>query len=141
VKREPDPDRRRIGPLYRKLWGIPNAVDLLWYTPQELRSGLRFGSTWRRRPSATALWSMKKPADLAAQLLAKAALAVMELGLPHYPVLEEFTSTVVDYTEFAVRLRYDDLPWVTRDEAEKAFQEVRRMQEALLPLLLRPADI
>jgi HEPN domain-containing protein len=126
---------------------------------------------------------MKKPADLAAQLLAKAAndlaaarigleheapldtvcfhvqqaaekllkaaLAakeveypfthelreLMELGLPHYPVLEEFTATVVDYTEFAVRLRYDDLPWVTRDEAEKAFQEVRRMQEALLPLL------
>lgn len=126
---------------------------------------------------------MKKPADLAAQLLAKAAndlaaarigldheapldtvcfhvqqaaekllkaalaakeveypfthelRGLMELGLPHYPVLEEFTATVVDYTEFAVRLRYDDLPWVTRDEAEKAFQEVRRMQEALLPLL------
>jgi hypothetical protein len=34
----------------------------------------------------------------------------MELGLPHYPVLGEFTGTVVDYTEFAVRLRYDDLP-------------------------------
>lgn len=90
---------------------------------------------------------MKKPADLAAQLLAKAALAakeveypfthelreLMELGLPHYPVLEEFTATVVDYTEFAVRLRYDDLPWVTRDEAEKAFQEVRRRQRISPP--------
>jgi predicted nucleotidyltransferase len=36
VKGEPDPARRRTGPLYRKLWGIPNAVDLLWYTPQEV---------------------------------------------------------------------------------------------------------
>jgi len=85
----------------------------------------------------------------AAEKLLKAALAakdldypfthelreLMELAVPHYPVLEGFTATVPEYTEYAVRLRYDDLPWITRDEAERAFREVERMREALLPLV------
>lgn len=36
VKAEPDPSRRRTGPLYRNLWGIPKPVDLLWFTPEEI---------------------------------------------------------------------------------------------------------
>jgi predicted nucleotidyltransferase len=36
VKAEPDPRRRRTGPLYHHLWGIPGAVDLLWFTPEEI---------------------------------------------------------------------------------------------------------
>ncbi len=36
VKSEPNPALRRTGPLYRKLWGIPRAVDLLWFTPEEI---------------------------------------------------------------------------------------------------------
>ncbi|MBI5282812.1 MAG: nucleotidyltransferase domain-containing protein [Candidatus Solibacter usitatus] len=36
VKAEPDASRRRTGRLYRNLWGIPKAVDLLWYTPEEV---------------------------------------------------------------------------------------------------------
>jgi HEPN domain-containing protein len=61
---------------------------------------------------------MKKPADLAAQLLAKAAndLAAARIGLEHEAPLD----TVCFHVQQA---------------AEKAFQEVRRMQEALLPLL------
>ena len=81
----------------------------------------------------------------AAEKLLKAALAakdldypfthelheLIELAVAHYPVLKEFTETVPEYTEFAVRLRYDDLPWVTRDEAERALREVERLREAL----------
>ncbi|MCX6638822.1 MAG: nucleotidyltransferase domain-containing protein [Acidobacteria bacterium] len=36
VKAESDPRQRRTGPLYRHLWGIPGAVDLLWFTPEEI---------------------------------------------------------------------------------------------------------
>jgi len=36
VKDQPDSTLRRTGPLYRALWGIPAAVDLLWFTPTEL---------------------------------------------------------------------------------------------------------
>jgi predicted nucleotidyltransferase len=36
VKAEPDPSRRRTGRLYQLLWGIPNPVDLLWFTPDEV---------------------------------------------------------------------------------------------------------
>jgi uncharacterized protein len=36
IKGEPNPAHRRTGPLYRKLHGIPNSVDLLWFTPQEV---------------------------------------------------------------------------------------------------------
>lgn len=36
VKAEPNPALRRTGPLYRKLWGIPKPVDLLWFTPEEI---------------------------------------------------------------------------------------------------------
>jgi len=43
VKEEPDPARRRTGPLYHRLRGIPAPVDLLWFTPQEVEewSGVR----------------------------------------------------------------------------------------------------
>jgi len=43
VKAEADPHRRRTGPLYRALWGVPKPVDLLWYTPEEIEewSGVR----------------------------------------------------------------------------------------------------
>ncbi len=36
VKAEPEPARRRTGPLYRTLRGIPKPVDLLWVTPEEV---------------------------------------------------------------------------------------------------------
>ncbi len=36
VKAEPDPGQRRTGPLYQHLWRIPGAVDLLWFTPDEI---------------------------------------------------------------------------------------------------------
>jgi predicted nucleotidyltransferase len=36
VKAESDPRQRRTGPLYHHLWGIPGAVDLLWFTPEEI---------------------------------------------------------------------------------------------------------
>lgn len=36
VKAEPDPAKRRTGPLYGLLWGIPKPVDLLWFTPEEI---------------------------------------------------------------------------------------------------------
>ncbi|MEK7407935.1 MAG: nucleotidyltransferase domain-containing protein [Acidobacteriota bacterium] len=38
VKREPDPRRRRTGPLYQHLWGVPKPVDLLWFTPEEIEA-------------------------------------------------------------------------------------------------------
>ena len=38
VKTEPDPTRRRTGPLYHHLWGIPASVDLLWFTPEEVEA-------------------------------------------------------------------------------------------------------
>ena len=36
VKAEPDPRQRRTGPLYQYLGGIPGAVDLPWFTPDEI---------------------------------------------------------------------------------------------------------
>ena len=36
VKDEPEPGLRRTGPLYRKLRGIRQPVDLLWFTQEEL---------------------------------------------------------------------------------------------------------
>jgi hypothetical protein len=91
---------------------------------------------------------MKGPADLAALLARKAAKnldypfthelhELMELAVPHYPGLAVFAASVAEYTEFAVGLRYDDLPWVTKEEAEKALREVETMREKLLPLLPR----
>jgi hypothetical protein len=68
---------------------------------------------------------MKKPADL----------ELLELAVAHYPLLERFSDTIPEYTEFAVRLRYDDVPWVTKDEAVKALTEVERLKDVLLPLL------
>jgi HEPN domain-containing protein len=77
----------------------------------------------------------------AAEKLLKAALAareidypfthelreLLECALPHYPLLKAFRDTVPDYTEFAVRLRYDDIPYVTVREAAEAFREVERL--------------
>ena len=60
---------------------------------------------------------------------------LIELALPHYPMLRGFVDTVPEYTEYAVRLRYDDVPWVTKDEAVAAFQEARRLSDVLSPLL------
>jgi len=61
---------------------------------------------------------------------------MIQLALPHYPALDRFRDTVPEYTDFAVRLRYDDIAWVTRGEAEKALAEVERMREALAELAL-----
>jgi predicted nucleotidyltransferase len=36
IKSEPDPALRRTGPLYRQLHGMPQPVDLLWFTPEEV---------------------------------------------------------------------------------------------------------
>jgi HEPN domain-containing protein len=61
---------------------------------------------------------------------------LMELAVPHSPELGAFAANVAEYTEFAVRLRYDDLPWVTKEEAERALREVENMRDALLPRLI-----
>jgi HEPN domain-containing protein len=85
----------------------------------------------------------------AAEKMLKAALAakdvdypfthelreLLELAAAHYPALEDFSATIPEYTEFAVRMRYDDLPWVTREEAEAALAEVQRLKQAMATLL------
>jgi len=85
----------------------------------------------------------------AAEKLLKAALAardldypfthelreLLELAIPHYPWLEEFAGTIPEYTEFGVRLRYDDLPGVTREETQKALAEVEKLREKLIGFL------
>jgi HEPN domain-containing protein len=65
---------------------------------------------------------------------------LLELAVPHYPALVEFADTIPEYTEFAVRLRYDDIPWMTREEVENALKEVERLREFLLPLAGRPSS-
>jgi hypothetical protein len=60
---------------------------------------------------------------------------LLELAIPHYPALGDFADTIPEYTEFAVRLRYDDIPWVTREETEMALKEVERLHGVLIPLL------
>ncbi|MBI5282814.1 MAG: hypothetical protein HY858_14110 [Candidatus Solibacter usitatus] len=52
----------------------------------------------------------------------------------HFPELEPFRHEVPESTEFAVRLRYDDLPWLTRDEAAHAVEVVSRMHAVFLGL-------
>jgi len=44
---------------------------------------------------------------------------LLERAIPHYPSLDEFRATLPAYTEFAVRLRYDDLHWITEGEAQE----------------------
>jgi hypothetical protein len=56
----------------------------------------------------------------------------LELAVAHYPVLADFTDTIPEYT---VRLRYDDVSWVTREETEVALKEVERLRGVLIPLL------
>ena len=88
----------------------------------------------------------------AAEKLLKAALAaqrldypythelreLMELALPHYPALAELADDIAEYTEFAVRLRYDDLPWVTREEAATALAQVEKLDRLLAHHLPEP---
>ncbi|HVA62233.1 MAG TPA: nucleotidyltransferase domain-containing protein [Terriglobales bacterium] len=52
VKAEPDPARRRTGPLYSQLWGIPCGVDLLWFTPEEV-------DQWSQVPQHVATQAMR----------------------------------------------------------------------------------
>ena len=59
----------------------------------------------------------------------------LELAVAHYPALADFADTLPEYTEFAVRLRYDDVSWVTREETEVALKEVERLRGVLIPLL------
>jgi hypothetical protein len=56
---------------------------------------------------------------------------LLMLAIPHYPMLQDFAGTIPEYTEFAVRLRYDDLPWLTGEETEKALAEVERLRDRL----------
>ncbi|MBI5281278.1 MAG: hypothetical protein HY858_06305 [Candidatus Solibacter usitatus] len=52
----------------------------------------------------------------------------------HFPEPEPFRAEVPGYTEFAVRLRYDDLPWLAQDEAARAVEVVSRMHAVVLGL-------
>jgi len=56
---------------------------------------------------------------------------LLELASPLYPFLEAFRSTLPEYTEFAVSFRYDELPWVTEEEAERALQVVTDLRDRL----------
>ena len=47
------------------------------------------------------------------------------------PGLEPFRLSLPEYTEFAVRLRYDDLPWLTREEASEEFAVVGRLRDVV----------
>lgn len=52
---------------------------------------------------------------------------LLELAIPRYSFLEDFRTTLPEYTEFAVRLRYDDLPWITAKDAENAYKVVKAL--------------
>jgi HEPN domain-containing protein len=87
----------------------------------------------------------------AAEKLLKAALAaqgveypfthdlrdLLELALETYPQLERFRVNVPEYTEFAVRLRFDDLPWLTSGEASEAYEVIRDLRHTLHGLIHR----
>jgi hypothetical protein len=60
---------------------------------------------------------------------------LLELALETYPQLERFRVNVPEYTEFAVRLRYDDLPWLTAGEASEAYQVIRDLRDTLHGLI------
>ena len=53
VKAELDPSRRRTGKLYQLLWGIPNPVDLLWFTPDEVEQ-------WAEAPQRVAAPAVRR---------------------------------------------------------------------------------
>ena len=54
---------------------------------------------------------------------------LLELAIPDFPFPQEFRSTLPEYTEFAVRFRYDELPWITGEDARAAFAVVARLRE------------
>ncbi|MDP3000612.1 MAG: HEPN domain-containing protein [Bryobacterales bacterium] len=54
---------------------------------------------------------------------------LLELAIPDSPFLQEFQSTLPEYTEFAVRFRYDELPWITGEGARAAFAVVARLRD------------
>jgi HEPN domain-containing protein len=63
---------------------------------------------------------------------------LVELALPCFPALAEVAGDIAEYTEFAVRLRYDGLPWVTSEEAAGALAKVERLSRLLAPHLPEP---
>ena len=83
-------------------------------------------------------WSMKNSsAQHARQLYLKAEndLAAAKIGLQHgaalehFAELERFRDTLPEYTEFAVKLRYDELPSLSMEEAETAFGVVGDLRD------------
>ena len=54
---------------------------------------------------------------------------LLELAIPDFPFLQDFRPTLPEYTEFAVRLRYDELPWITGEDARAAFAVVARLRD------------
>jgi HEPN domain-containing protein len=53
---------------------------------------------------------------------------LLDLARKHYPEFEPFRDTLPEYTEFAVVLRYDDIPWIDEDEARTALGEVTKLR-------------
>ncbi|MEK7407936.1 MAG: HEPN domain-containing protein [Acidobacteriota bacterium] len=60
---------------------------------------------------------------------------LLDLSVPLYPFLQEFQSVLPEYTEFAVRFRYDELPWVTKEDARRAFEVVARPRDRVRVVL------
>ena len=60
---------------------------------------------------------------------------LLEIARTPFPELEPFSDSVPEYTEFAVRLRYDDLPWLTHQEAQDAMDVVVRLQAVIAGLI------
>jgi HEPN domain-containing protein len=54
---------------------------------------------------------------------------LLELALKHFAELERFRDTLPEYTEFAVKLRYDELPSLSKEEAETAFGVVSDLRD------------
>ena len=54
---------------------------------------------------------------------------LLELALQHFAELERFRDTLPEYTEFAVKLRYDELPSLSMEEAQTAFGVVTDLRD------------
>ena len=60
---------------------------------------------------------------------------LLSLAVQHFPQLEPYRDSVPEYTEFAVGLRYDDLPLLTEAEAVAAHKIVGKLVETVQRLV------